>query len=164
MSLVTPGIGLLFWMLISFGILLYILKTFAWKPILGSIKDREKSIDDALKSAEKAREEMTEITADNQKILDEARKQSEIIIREAKEMSQQLKDEAKKRADEQALKIVEDAKLQITAQKQAAIVEMREEVAKLSIQIASKVVKADLATNDKHIKFINESLNEIELT
>lgn len=161
MSLVTPGIGLLFWMLVSFSILLLILRNFAWKPILSSIKEREKSIDEALKSAEKAREEMANITANNQKVLDEARLQSEKIIHDAKEIAQQMKDEASRKADEQAHKIVEDAKKQIVAEKQAAIEEMKQEMAKLSVQIASKVIGAELATNEKHIKFINDSLNDL---
>jgi F-type H+-transporting ATPase subunit b len=161
MSLVTPGIGLLFWMLVSFSILLFILKNFAWKPILSSIKDREKSIDQALKAAEKAREEMANITANNQKVLDEARLQSEKIISEAKEIALQMKEEASRKADEQAHKIVEDAKKQIVAEKQAAIQEMKQEMAKLSVQIASKVIGAELGTNEKHIKFINDSLNDL---
>jgi F-type H+-transporting ATPase subunit b len=163
MSLVTPGIGLLFWMLVSFSILLFILKKFAWRPILGSIKAREKSIEEALRSAEVAREEMAKITADNQKVLDEARKQSEIIIREAKDLGIQLKEEAKKQADDLANKLMETAKKQIQAEKQAAIVEMKNEIAKLSVQIASKVIKTELASNDKQMKFINDSINDIEL-
>jgi len=163
MSLVTPGIGLIFWMLLSFSILLFILKKFAWKPILTSIKDREKSIEDALQAAETARSEMSKIQSDNQKILDEARKQSESILKEAHEMGESFKQDARKRADEQALKIVEDARKQIEAEKQSAIEEMKNEIGKLSLEIAEKVIKSNLSSNNEQTKLINNMLNDIDL-
>jgi len=163
MSLVTPGIGLIFWMLLSFSILLFILKKFAWKPILTSIKDREKSIEDALQAAETARSEMSKIQSDNQKILDEARKESEAILKEAREMGESFKQEARKRADEQAAKIVEDARKQIETEKQSAIEEMKNEIGKLSLEIAEKVIKNNLSSNDEQTKLINGMLNDMDL-
>ncbi len=163
MSLVTPGIGLIFWMLVSFSLLLFVLKKFAWKSILSSLKDREKSIEDALTAAEKAREEMATIQADNQKVLNKARKQGEEVIKEAREMGERFREEAKIKADEQAAKIVEDARKQIEAEKIAAINEMKQEIGKLSLEIAEKVIKTDLASADKQNKLINDMLNDIDL-
>lgn len=163
MSLVTPGIGLIFWMLLSFSILLFILKKFAWKPILTSIKDREKSIEHALQAAETARNEMSKIKSDNQKILDEARKESESILKEAREMGETFKQEARKKADEQAVKIIEDARKQIEAEKQSAIEEMKNEIGKLSLEIAEKVLKTNLSSNSEQTKLINNMLNDIDL-
>src|SRR4030043_2367454 len=96
MKLVTPDIGLLFWMLLMFGIVLFVLTKFAWKPILGALKDRQRSIEESLRSADKAKREMEKLQADNEKILMEARRERDLIIKEAKEIKSGIIDDAKK--------------------------------------------------------------------
>ena len=110
MQLVTPAIGLMFWTIVIFILLLLILKKFAWKPILKAVDDRNNSIKDALSSAEKAKEEMEQLSADNDKILTEARMERDSIIKEAREIKEKTISEAKSKASKEAEKIIIDAK------------------------------------------------------
>ena len=110
MDLVTPDIGLIFWTTVSFAILYFILAKFAWKPILGAVNEREKSIKDALSAAEKAKEEMVNLKADNEKILNEAKLQRESLLKEAREIKSKIIADAESEATEKANKLVEAAK------------------------------------------------------
>ena len=129
MQLVTPAIGLMFWTIVIFILLLLILKKFAWKPILKAVDDRNNSIKDALSSAEKAKEEMEQLSADNDKILTEARMERDSIIKEAREIKEKTISEAKNKATKEAEKIIIDAKQQIKNEQMKAMIELKNEIA-----------------------------------
>ena len=163
MGLVTPDFGLIFWMTISFLIVLFLLKKFAWKPILKSLKDREDSITDALESAEKAKDEMARLKSDNQKILQEAKVERENMLKDAREVKDKIISDAKKEASVEADKIISSAKTQIQNEKAAAINEIKEQVVTLSIDIAEKILKKNLATDNSQKEFANTLLKDIQL-
>ncbi len=155
MQLVTPDIGLLFWMLVSFLIVFFLLKKFAWKPILGMLHKREDTIEQALKAAEEAKEEMKKLRADNEKILDEARTEREKIFREAREIKDKIVGEAREQAQKEKDKIMDDARASIQAEKNSAIKEIRELTADLSIQIAEKLLRRELSNDQKQKELID---------
>ena len=163
MDLVTPGIGLVFWTALTFLVLLFILRKFAWKPILGAVSDREKSIRDALAEADKARQEMQNINADNERILKEARAERDAMLKEARDIKNSMIEEAKEEAKAQANKLVEQARTTIQNEKLAAITELKNQVAELSINIAEKVVKEELSNKDKQLKLVDQMLDEVKL-
>ena len=141
MDLVTPDVGLLFWTFISFAILFFLLKKFAWKPIVGTVNDRENSIKEALASAEAAKLEMQNLTADNERILKEARAEREMMMKEAREIKTKMIADAKDEAKESADKMITQAQAAIESEKKAAVAELKNQVASLSIEIAEKVMK-----------------------
>src|SRR5437879_2771606 len=157
MDLLLPGTGLLFWQLIVFLGLFFILAKFAWKPILGSLKEREESIQKALDSAEKAKMEMASLKSDNEKLLKEAREERDKILRDARTMSNQLQDEAQTNAKKTADKIIADAKSIINTEKQAALNDIKAQVAMFSLEIAGKLIKKNLS-DDKSQKELTETL------
>lgn len=156
MDLLTPGTGLIIWQLIVFVGLFLFLAKFAWKPILSSLKERETSIQQALETAEKAKQEITLLKADNEKLLKEAREERERIMREAREAANRMKDEAQLDAKKAADKIIEDARAAINIEKQAALKEVKVQVAMFSLEIAEKLMRKNLA-NDKEQKDLAES-------
>ena len=121
MDLVTPDIGLIFWTTVSFVILYFILAKYAWKPILGAVNDREKSIKDALSAAEKAKEEMANLKSDNEKILNEAKLQREALLKDARDIKSKIISDAQNEATEKANKLIEAAKTAIDNEKSAAM-------------------------------------------
>ncbi len=163
MDLVTPDVGLLFWTFISFAILFFLLKKFAWKPIVGTVNDREQSIKEALASAEAAKKEMENLTADNERILKEARAEREVMMKEARELKAKMiadaKDEAKLAAD----KMITDAQAAIETEKKSAVAELKNQVASLSVEIAEKVVKTELSDKDKQLKLVEDMLGDATL-
>jgi F-type H+-transporting ATPase subunit b len=161
MDLVTPSFGLFFWTTLSFGILVILLKAFAWKPILNTIKEREESIDNALKSAEKAREEMKNLQADNEKILAEARAERDAMLKEGRELRDKTVEAAKETAKNEAEKIIASAREQIDLEKKAAMTELKNQVAILSVEMAEKILRSELADAKKHEALINEMLQDI---
>lgn len=163
MDLITPGFGLVFWTAVTFLILLTILRKFAWKPILGAVSEREESIKDALAEAAKARQEMENLKSDNEKILKEARAQRDAMLKEAREIKDNMIGEAKEEARTQADKMIEQAKATIENEKLAAITDLKNQVADLSIDIAEKVVKKELATKDKQLELVEDMLGDIKL-
>lgn len=163
MGLVTPNPGTIFWMLIIFGIVLFILRKFAWKPILNALKDREESISQALNSAEEAKKEVAGLKADNEKIIAEARQEKNIILREAKEIKEKIITEAKEKAVEETNKSIVLAKQQIEAEKTAAINEMKRQVAELSVLIAEKVIRRELSNKAEQEKMVDGLIDEIKL-
>ncbi len=163
MGLVTPDYGLLFWMVLTFLVVLYILKKFAWGPILSSLKEREDSIEEALQSAQKAREEMGKLQADNEKILAEAREERSKMLKDAKEMQQKMIDEAKQKASQEADKMIEAARRAIENEKEAAISEMKENIASLSVLIAEKILKHQLDDSKKQKELMDQYLKDIKL-
>ena len=163
MNLVAPE-SLVFWTTIIFVALLFLLKKVAWKPILGAVKEREDSINEALQSAENARKEMQNLNADNERILKEARAQRDGLLKEAREMKETIISEAKEEAQIQANKVVEQAQATIQSEKQAAIADLKKQVAELSINIAEKVVRGELADKKKQTKLVEDMLKEVTLS
>ena len=163
MDLVTPDVGLLFWTFISFAILFFLLKKFAWKPIVGTVNDREKSIKEALASAEAAKLEMQNLTADNERILKEALAEREMMMKEAREIKTKMIADAKEEAKESADKMIAQAQSAIESEKKAAVAELKSQVASLSIEIAEKVMKSELSDSDKQLKLVEDMLGKATL-
>jgi len=163
MDLVTPDVGLLFWTLLSFAILFFVLKKFAWKPIVGTVNDREQSIREALASAEKAKLEMENLHADNERILKEARVERETMLKEAREIKSKMITDAKDEAQTQANKMIEQAQAAIKSEKKAAMAELKNHVAGLAVDIAEKVVREELSNKDKQLKLVESMLEEAKL-
>ncbi|MBT8245492.1 MAG: F0F1 ATP synthase subunit B [Winogradskyella sp.] len=163
MDLITPESGLVIWTLVTFLILLLILRKFAWKPILGAVSDREEGIKDALASAEKARQEMENLTADNERILQEARAEREAMLKDARDMKNKMIADAKDEAQEQANKMIEQAQAAIESEKKAAMAELKSHVAGLSIDIAEKVVRKELSNKGSQEKLVEKMLGEATL-
>ncbi|MGB0788963.1 MAG: F0F1 ATP synthase subunit B [Marinirhabdus sp.] len=163
MDLVTPDIGLLFWTFVSFAILFFLLKKFAWKPIVGTVNDREQAIRDALASAEKAKIEMENLTADNERILKEARAERETMIKEARQVKAKIISGAKEGAKLEAEKMMANAQAAIQNEKKAAVAELKNTVAELSVQIAEKVVKNELSGKDKQLQLVKTMLENTTL-
>jgi len=161
MELITPGIGLLFWMLVMFSIVLFILKKFAWKPILKALKDRETSIRDALMSADTAKKEMEKLKADNEVIMAEARAEKEKIVQEAKQIREKLIGDAKNDAAEEAKKLLKSARIDIENEKVAAIQEVKNKVAELSIEIAEKILREKLADTAEQRSMIDRLVKDV---
>ncbi len=163
MDLVTPGIGLIFWTTLFFLILLFILGKFAWPAILTAIRARNESIRQALDSAEKAKEEMAKLQADNKKILSEAKAERDAMMKEAKQLKDKLITDAKEQASEEARKLVANAREAIQAEKKAAINDLKRQVANLSLDIAEKILKKELEDSKAQKELINTLINEADL-
>ncbi|MGZ3866871.1 MAG: F0F1 ATP synthase subunit B [Bacteroidia bacterium] len=163
MELVTPALGLVFWMVVTFSIILFVLKKFAWKPILGMIKDREDGIAKALKSADDALETMRELKAGNEKIMAEARNERDAMLKDARETKDAIVAEAKTKAKQEADKLISQARETINAEKLAAIAELKAQVATLSIDIAEKILKEHLSSDDKQRSLVNNLVKEVTL-
>lgn len=163
MELVTPDIGLIFWMTVSFSIVLFILKKFAWKPILKGLKDREESIKESLSSAEKAREEMAKLKSDNEKLLEEARRERDQILKEALATANNIKEEAKTDASKISGKMIEDARNLINSEKNAALAEMKEQIASLSVEIAEKLMRRNLSDDQSQKDLVNQFIKDINI-
>ncbi len=162
-SLATPAIGTIFWTTFIFGILLILLRVFAWKPIMGAVKAREESIKGSLKAADEARLDMERLKADNDAIMKEARKERDVLLKEAREARDKMLGEAKGQAKTEADRIVERARLGIEKEKQSAISEVRNLVADLSVDIAEKILKENLKNQPEQDKLINRLLDDVDL-
>jgi len=158
------SLGLFFWQLILFVGLVLLLKKFAWGPILNSVNEREEGIKSALDEAENARKEMQNLNADNARILKEARAERDILLKEAREMKDAIITEAKDEAQVQANKVVEQAQATIQSEKQAAIADLKNQVAELSINIAEKVVRGELSDKNKQTKLVEDLLKEVTIS
>lgn len=157
------SIGLFFWQSVLFLALLFLLRKFAWKPILNAVNEREEGIKDALDSAEKARREMENLQADNQKLIKEARAEREAMLKEAREIKNKMIEDAKDDAKVEAGKLVAAAQASIETEKKAAIAELKSQVANLSIDIAEKVVREELSNKDKQLQLVESMLGEATL-
>jgi F-type H+-transporting ATPase subunit b len=159
-SLTTPAIGTIFWTTLIFGLFFLILAKFAWKPILNAVKARDEMIKGSLESAEKAREDMLKLQSDNEAILRKAREEREGILKEAREVRDKLISEAKGKATEEAEKLIEKARTSIEGEKRKALSEIREQVAELSVEIASKLLGEKLSQTGEQEKLIDKYLKE----
>lgn len=163
-SLTSPAIGLIFWSVLIFLIFFFILTKFAWKPVLGAIRAREEMIKGSLESAEKAREEMKKLQSDNEAILKKAREERENILKEARDVRDRLISEAKGKAAEEAEKLVEKARVGIESEKRKALSEIHEQVADLSVEIASKLLGEKLQKTNEQSKLIDSYLKDLDLS
>ena len=163
MELLTPAIGLLFWMALVFGILVFFLKKFAWKPILDSLKEREDSIESALRMAEETRAEMAKLKSDNDRIIAEARLERDKIIREAKNASDKMILEARDKAAIEGTKIIADARDAIQQEKTAMVAQMKKDVAAFSIEIAEKILRKELADKKSQETLVSSLISEVKL-
>jgi len=155
--------GLFFWQIAILVVLIFLLKKFAWKPILDSLNSREEGIKNALDSAEKARKEMQNLNADNEKLLQEARLQRDSMLKEARELKERIVTEASSEAQEKADKIVAQAQVTIQNEKNAALADIKNQVAELSIQIAEKVIRKELSSSAQQFRLVEEMLEDVTL-
>jgi F-type H+-transporting ATPase subunit b len=160
-QLVNPELGLIFWMTLSFVIVLVILKKFAWKPIMSSLQDREETIEKSLQEAENARAEMARLTNQNEQLLAEARIEREKILNEARQAKEKIIGDAKGAADEEARKLIARASEEINKQKLIAIEELKKEVAGYSVAIAEKLVQKQLDNKAAQKELIAEQLTQL---
>ena len=163
MQLLTPGLGLIIWQTIVFVLLFILLAKLAWKPIIASLNDRERSIQDALDTAEKARHEMLQLKSDNEKLLQEAREERDRILREAREISAKMKDEAQADARRMGDKLIEDARAAINIEKQAALKDVKVQVAMFSLEIAEKLMKKNLSDDKSQKELVDAYLKDLKV-
>jgi F-type H+-transporting ATPase subunit b len=163
MDLLTPGPGLIIWQLFVFVLLVILLGKLAWKPILSSLKEREESIQQALDSAEKAKVEMAALKSDNEKLLREAREERDKILRDAREAANRLHDQAQSDAKKNADKIIEDAKAIIQTEKNAALRDVKSQVAMFSLEIAEKLIKNNLKDDKAQKELADTFIKDIKL-
>ncbi len=161
MELVKPGLGLIFWMTITFSIVLFLLSKFAWKPILNSIREREDSINNALNSAEEARKQMDALKSDNERLLNQARAERDLMLKKANEMKESIIAQAKKSAEEEGPKIIVKANASIESTKINAMNELKTQVAVLSVDLAEKVLRKKMEDRAQQESFVNENLTWI---
>jgi F-type H+-transporting ATPase subunit b len=161
-SLTSPGVGTIFWSALIFLIFFATLAKFAWKPILAAVKARDEMIRGSLESAEKAREEMLKLQSDNEAILKKARGEREEILKEAREVRDKLISEAKGQATVEAEKLIQKARAGIESEKTKAMTEIRDQVATLSVEIASKLLGEQLKKTGEQEKLIDNYLKEID--
>ncbi len=157
------SVGLFFWQTVLFVILLFLLRKFAWKPILNAVNEREDSIKEALDSAEDAKRKMAELKADNEVLLNKAREERDAMLKEARDIKDKIVAESKNTAKVEADKIIAAAREGIQQEKMAAITDLKNQVAKLSIEIAEKILKDELSSADKQKTIIDNVVKEINL-
>tara|TARA_B100000780_G_scaffold242144_1_gene184828 strand:+ start:668 stop:1165 length:498 start_codon:yes stop_codon:yes gene_type:complete len=162
-TLLSPAFGTVFWATLAFLATLFILKKFAWAPILNALKEREENIGNALRSADKAREEMANLNSENERLLQEARASRDAMLKESREMADKLISDAKAKAKAAASVEVESAKEAIATERKAAVAELRTEVAKLSIDIAEQLVREELKSSDKQKTLVDKLISESTL-
>ena len=162
MDLITPSVGLIFWTAVVFIILLVLLRSLAWKPILSAVKEREQSIEDALNAAKKAKEEMALLNAQNEKIMKEARAERDAILKEAREMKENIINEAKNSATVEANKLIENAKTAIQNEKASAMADIKNQVGQLSIEIAEKILTKELSDKSAQVALVNDVIDQVK--
>ncbi len=160
MELITPGLGLIFWMTLAFLLLVYLLGKFAWKPILQMLKERETSIHEALNAANKAREEMKDLRFNNELLLQEAKNERDALLNEARKVREKMIEDARVKASEEASRIVESARASIHNEKMAAMTELKNQIAESALTLASMVLKRELAEPAKQEEYVRQLLKE----
>ncbi|MBS7787542.1 F0F1 ATP synthase subunit B [Flavobacterium sp. CYK-55] len=158
------SLGLFIMQTILFVGLIFLLKKFAWKPILDSVNEREEGIKNALQSAEQARKEMQSLKSDNDKLLAEARAERDSMLKEAREIKEKMITDAKADAQAQGQKMIEQAKSAIESEKNAALSELKAHVATLSLDIAEKLLKNELSDKSAQVKLVEKMLDDVKLS
>ena len=162
MQLLTPGFGLILWTLLAFVVFFFILKKFAWKPILESMNKREKTIADSLATAEKVREEMSLLKSENEALLAKAREERAIMLKEAKETKEKIINEAKEHAKAETNKIIADAQSAINQQKMAAIIDLKNQVGNLVIEVSEKILRRELSNKEDQEDYIKKLADQVK--
>ena len=162
-TVIKPDFGLLFWTTIIFLLFWYMIGKFAFRPIADALKERERDIQDSLDEAKKARQDMADLKAANEELLVQAREERSLILKAAKDVRDKIVDEAKDKAKVEAQRIVADAKDQIENQKKAAMIDLKNQIGAISISIAEKVIRKELAGNAAQESFVDGLVNEIKL-
>ncbi len=163
MELIKPGFGLIFWMTISFLLVLFILGKYAWPMILKALKEREESIANALNAARKAKAEMAALNADNEKLIIQARAERDQLLKEARDTRDSIVAEAKNKAQDEANKIMANTRETITTEKMAALAELKTQVAAMSIEIAEKILRHELSNDEKQKNLMDNLIKDISL-
>lgn len=163
MNLLTPALGLFVWTLVAFLIVLFILKKFAWKPILKMLGERETGIADSIAAAERVKAEMKQMQAENETLLAQAREERSQLLKEAKETKDRIISEAKEQAKTEAAKIMDESRIQIQHQKNAAMTEVKNEIGKLAVEVAEKILRKQLSEKDAQQAYVNMLADEIKL-
>lgn len=163
MDLLLPEFGLFFWTLLAFLIGFFLLKKFAWKPILNALSERESSIADSIASAEKMRAEMSTMKSENENLLNQAREERTNMLREAKETKEKMINDAKELAKEEANRIIAEARVQIDQQKNAALIDVKNQMGSLVIEVAEKVLRKELSNKEEHHNYIKSLAQDIKL-
>ncbi|MBC8314885.1 MAG: F0F1 ATP synthase subunit B [Bacteroidales bacterium] len=161
MELITPAIGQIFWMTLAFLALLFLLRKFAWKPILKSLKDREALIHDALHAADKAKEEMRQLQFSNEELLRQAKDERDAILNDARKVRDSIIEESKEKAKEEAARIITSAKESIENEKMAAMTDLKNQLAEMSLEIATKILEHELADAKRQEAFVKQQLAKI---
>lgn len=163
MGLLIPDFGLFFWTLLAFLIVLVILRKFAWGPIVKTLHERESGIANSIAAAEKVKEEMKQMQAQNENLLIQAREERTLMLKEAKETKDKIISEAKEQAKVEANKIMDDTRLQIERQKNAAMTEVKNEIGNLAVEVAEKILRKQLAGQEAQQGFVKMLADEIKL-
>ena len=163
MDLLTPSFGLLIWTVVAFLVVFFILKKFAWKPILSSLKAREEGIADALATAEKVKAEMAQLKNENEALLAKAREERAQMLKEARDTKDKIINEAKDQAKLEANKIITDAQAAIEQQKMAAITDVKNQVGNMVIEISEKILRRELSAKSEQENYIKQLANEVKL-
>jgi F-type H+-transporting ATPase subunit b len=163
MELVKVDIGLLFWMTLTFSILLFILGKYAWKPIMKMLHEREDSIEKALNAAEEAKKEMLKLKAGNEQLLIEAKEERDALMRDARKVKEAIIDEARLKANEEANRIIENARESIQYEKLAAINDLKNQIASISIEIAEKLLGQELSNKEKQQQLTEKLLKDVKI-
>lgn len=162
MELVMPGLGLIFWMTLVFGILLFVLAKFAWKPIMNGICQREDNIRNSLEAAEQAHKDMLKLKAGNEELLQQAKNERDSMLAEARKMQETIIEEAKIKANEETNRLIEAARVSIEMEKKAAISELKGQLAEISVEISEKLLRRELEPANKQKQLIDQMLKEID--
>lgn len=163
MELVSPGVGLIFWMTISFGLLLLILGKFVWPPVMRALNAREREIEHSLHLAEEAKKEMVALQFNNERLLKEAKEERDALLRDARKVREKIIEDAREKANQETERILESARERIHNDKMAAITELKNQVANLSIEIAQKLLEQELSDPQKNKQLVEKSLGELNL-
>tara|TARA_B100001029_G_scaffold179358_1_gene188571 strand:+ start:2096 stop:2587 length:492 start_codon:yes stop_codon:yes gene_type:complete len=163
MKLVSPEIGLIFWMTLCFVLLILILKKYAWKPILKALEEREKNIENALSEAEQARSKIEDLQKDQDNIIRDAKKERELILNEAKKLAEEYRTQQQKIVNEEMAQKMARIKESIEMEKRAAVEELKQNVASLSVNIAEGILEKKLSIDSENEEFIKRNLDKLEV-
>lgn len=163
MELVSPGLGLIFWMTLAFGVVLWILAKFAWKPIMKSIHEREKSIDNALEQAEEARQEMRNLQANSEEMIRQTKIEQDEVVKATARIKEKMIQDAKEKASAEAEVIIEKTRKQLELEKQAAMIDLKNQIGQLSIEIAEKLLNRELKDKSAQKDYLDELIKDFKL-
>lgn len=162
MEIIMPELGVIFWTLLSFFIVFFVLRKYAWKPIMNMLKERDQSIEQALNSADNARKEMQKLESKNEELVKEAKRERETLLKEAKETQTKIISEARDSAKGEASRMIDKARKEIRAEREAAFAEMKNEIVGYAVDIAEKILRQELQDKDKQTEIAEKYLSDIK--